>query len=151
MNRSRRSITISTDRTNPKQVHSHNGGCADRNGSLQGWLEGSSPVRHPQQTSRERYQIANTNAKQTKGPTSTSPSTAHPDNPQTSPASPSLSGSVSWICATTSSTHTACASTESVRTSSCSVSRTANPSQSTASPTPGRRTGAGTDLLASSA
>ena len=151
MNRSRRSITISTDRTNPKQVHSHNGGCADRNGSLQGWSEGGLPVRNPRAEGEKAQSIANTNSMQSKGPISMSPSTVHPDSPQTSPASPYLSGSASWICAITSSTHTTCASTECVRTSSCSASRTANHSQSTAIPTRGRRTGAGTDLPASSA
>lgn len=85
----------------------------------------------------------------TKGPTSTSRSTAHPDNRQTSPASPCPSGSASWICATTSSTPTTCASTDAAHTSSCSASPRASPSKSEPKTTRDRNTRDGTGLRAS--
>jgi hypothetical protein len=135
--------------TKTAQIFNHGGenrsrsrtGCA-----LQGRHKRSLPVRHSPAQPTSTIEVTN-NCK--KGPTSTSRSTAHPNNPQTSPASPFPSGSVSWTSVTTCSTPTTCASTESAHTSSCSESRRANPSESAPRITRDRSTRDGTGLLAS--
>lgn len=104
--------------------NSHHGGENRRRnrivGTLQSGHQRSLPVRRLLQSRRHIIQIPHTN-KSPQAPTSISLSTARPNNPQTSPASLSPSGSASSTFATTSTTSTTCASKECARTSNCSA------------------------------